>query len=112
MSGIAFLVPIFIGYPVATGQARPLPADQALRTATIRALWKDREGLLWAVNDKGLLYPANVRFGQMETPFTNTQAVLVDQQDRRWAGCQEGLFLQENGAFKKIFPQKENVISL
>ncbi len=97
---------------VATGQAQPLPADHALRTATMRAVWKDREGLLWVVNDKGLLYSANVRFGQLETPFTNTQAILVDQRDRLWAGCQEGLFLQENGVFRKIFPQKENVISL
>ncbi len=64
------------------------------------------------MNDKGLLFSANVRFGQLETPFANTQAVWVDRQSRLWAGCQEGLFLQENGVFKKIFSQRENVISL
>ncbi len=95
-----------------TGAVQPLPPDHALRTAKMQALCKDREGLLWAVNDKGLLYSANVRFGQLETPFANTQAVLADQQGRLWAGCQEGLFLRENGVFKKIFSQKENVLSL
>ena len=96
----------------ATGELQTFPANDPLRQANMHALCQDREGLLWIIGDKGVLYSANVRFGRLETPFANTQAVCTDHQDRLWAGCQDGLFLRENGVFKKIFAQKENVITL
>jgi len=81
---------------LASGNARALPEEHALRHVKTYSLCKDREGLLWAVLDKGALYSANVRFGFWQSGFSNVQALLVDRQGRFWAGCQEGLFLQRN----------------
>ncbi len=97
---------------VSTGALQPLPAEHPLRQSNMQALCSDREGLLWSVNDKGQLFSANVRFGQLPTPFRSTQAVWADRQDRLWAGAQEGLFLREKGVFRQVFSQKENVIAL
>lgn len=66
-----------------TGRIYSLPAGHGLQTGEMRSLCKDREGLLWAVNDQGQLYSANVRFGQLETPFTNTQAVWMGRHCER-----------------------------
>lgn len=116
----------------ANGAMHPLPTAHPLRRLKMPALCKDREGLLWAVCDKGVVYLANIRFGLLATPFDTVQAVLVDVRNRLWAGSPNGLFLRENAGrnlisqknrisqtpldesagFKKIFPQKENVIAL
>jgi streptogramin lyase len=53
-----------------------------------------------------------VRFGLLATSFGNAQSVLIDRQNRVWAGGVEGLFLSENENFRKILPKKENVIAL
>ncbi len=110
---------------IATGEAQPLPVAHALRHIKAYSLCKDREGLLWAVLDKGALYSANVRFGFWQPGFSNIQALLSDRRGRFWAGCQEGLFVGRNAVpakayslerssgvlnFKKVLPQ--NVISL
>lgn len=74
-----------------------LPAAHPLRRARIRTLRKDREGLLWVVTDKGAAYSANVRFGLLETPLSNTLSVLADRRHRLWAGGPDGLVFWENG---------------
>lgn len=107
-----------------TGIQHPLPATHPLRFVKTEALCKDREGLLWALLDNGTIYSANVRFGLLETPFGNTQALLRDSRNRLWAGSATGLFLgvsqgaaaksagADNWIFKKILAKPENVISL
>ncbi|MDO8366066.1 MAG: two-component regulator propeller domain-containing protein [Saprospiraceae bacterium] len=79
---------------LAYGKAQALPETHAFRRTRSHALCKDREGLLWAVLDKGVLYSANVHFGLWQPGFTNVQALLTDQKGRFWAGSQSGLFLQ------------------
>ena len=96
----------------ATGKTYALADTHPLRHVKIQSLHKDREGLLWAVLDKGPLYSAQVKFASLTPPFGNTQAVLVDNRGRLWAGSQEGLFLKENGVFKQVLPRKTNIISL
>ena len=101
----------------ATGVVQPLPDAQPLRHTRVRALYKDREGLLWMLNDKGEVYSANVRFGMLSTPFDNAQAVLTDRSNRIWAGSPAGLFLLENGGKNSIFlkngiSKPQNVIAL
>ncbi|MBC7776896.1 MAG: histidine kinase [Phycisphaerae bacterium] len=81
---------------LASGEVQPLPEGHALRHIKAHSLCKDREGLLWAVLDKGALYSANVRFGFWQPGFPNIQALLTDSQGRFWAGCQGGLFLQKS----------------
>lgn len=90
----------------------PLPENHFLRHMELPALLKDREGLLWALTDKGAVYSANVRFGLLTTPLGNVQTVLVDRRNRIWAGGREGLFLQENGRFRQVLREKQNVIAL
>lgn len=93
-------------------QTFPLPEGHPLRNTKTHALWKDREGLLWSVMDKGQLYVAEVRFGIWQPGLSGVQSILTDRQRRCWAGCQDGLFLQdaESGQFRRIL--SENVISL
>lgn len=95
-----------------TGTVIAMPSNHPLRHVKAHSVYKDREGLLWAVLDKGQLFSANVRFGLWEPGFSNVQALLPDRQGRFWAGCQEGLFLQgaPGSNFKKLLDQ--NVISL
>lgn len=106
---------------LSTGEVQPLPDEHPLRHVKAHSLCKDREGLLWAVLDKGALYSANVRFGFWQPGFSNVQALLTDRQGRFWAGCQEGLFLQkkapdkgasaqQTAGFSRVLPQ--NVLSL
>ncbi len=117
------------------GTFHPLPSAHPLRRTKIPTLCKDREGLLWVMSDRGEVYSANVRFGMLATTFGTVQAVLIDRQNRLWAGSPEGLFLRENEekttqhpilpkngvaetpskasrGFKNILPKKENVIAL
>lgn len=93
---------------VTTGKEQLLPDAHPLRYARVRALWKDREGLLWLLGDKGAVYSANVRFGMLSTPFKNALSVLADRRNRIWAGNSEGLFLLENGRKTSVFPKKGN----
>lgn len=95
-----------------TGKTFVLPDANPLRRAKIQGLLKDREGLLWMINDKGTLYSAQVKLSALTPPFGNTQTLLVDSKGRLWAGSQEGLFVQENGLFKSVLPKGENIISL
>lgn len=80
---------------ITSGSAQPLPESHALRHQKVHSLCKDREGLLWAVLQKGALYSANVRFGLWQPGFSDVQALLTDKEGRFWAGGQEGLFLQK-----------------
>jgi ligand-binding sensor domain-containing protein len=103
---------------LSSGKIQPLPSTHPFRHLKARALCKDREGLLWTVLDKGILYAANVRFSAWQPGFGDVQALLTDQQGRFWAGCQSGLFIQnplrkgvtQYPEFKNILPR--NVISL
>ena len=102
---------------LSSGTEYPMSEESPLRHVKAHSLCKDREGLLWAVLDKGALYTANVRFGFWQTDFSNIQALLTDQHGRFWAGCQDGLYLQDRGrkatqvsGFKKVLAQ--NIISL
>ena len=89
-----------------------LPAENPLRYTKIQSLYKDREGLIWTVTDKGSLYSAQAMLGVLKPPFGNTQALLVDSRNRLWAGAQQGLFLKEKNTFRQILKQPENIISL
>ncbi|MDX1911126.1 MAG: two-component regulator propeller domain-containing protein, partial [Saprospiraceae bacterium] len=96
---------------LSSGFVAALPEKHALRQVKVHALRKDREGLLWSVLDKGLLYSANVRFGSWQPGFGDIQALLEDDKGHFWAGSQTGLFVRTAaGNFKKILPQ--NIISL
>ena len=103
---------------LATGRVQALPENSPLRNVKAHSVCKDREGLLWAVMDKGLLFSANVRFGLWQPGFSNVQALIADRKGRFWTGSQEGLFLQNTVQntgktacdFKKILAQ--NIISL
>jgi ligand-binding sensor domain-containing protein len=101
-----------VRFDPAAGRLYEMPAENPLRYSTIQHLYKDREGLIWTVTDKGALYSAQVLFGLLVPPFGNTQTVLVDRKNRLWAGSQQGLFFRENATFKQVLPQKENIISL
>ena len=101
----------------ANGMLVALPPAHALRHTRIRDLCKDREGLLWTVTDKGAAYTANVRFGMLETPFSNVLSVLTDHRGRIWVGCPGGLFFFENGLFKPVahpagMQKPQNVVAL
>jgi len=96
----------------ASGSAKALPNKQPLHRSKVLALCKDREGLLWAVCDKGDIYSANVRFGLLETPFSSVQSVLIDSRNRLWVGAASGLFLREGLEFRTILAKKQNVLSL
>ncbi len=97
---------------VVSGKTLTLPESHPLRHSKLLSTCKDREGLLWAVGDKGLVYTANVRFGMLATPFSNVQTVLIDHRHRLWAGTRGGLFLQEKGVFRQVLPSGQNVITL
>ena len=90
----------------------PLPDGHSLRREKINALFKDREGLLWTLTSKGAIYSGNVRLGLLSTPYPDVQAVCVDSRSRLWAGTPRGLFLRENGQFKTVLSEKENILSL
>lgn len=100
-----------------TNTTHPLPSAHTLRSARIRALLKDREGLLWLLGDKGALYAANIKFGMLEAPSNNAQAVLIDRQHRVWVGNKDGLSLLKNGEKKSVTTingvfKPQNVISI
>lgn len=97
---------------ISNGEWYTLPENHTLRREKISALYKDREGLLWVVSGKGAIYAANVRAGQLDTPYPDVQAVCADRRGRLWVGTPRGLFLRENDRFKTILPEKENVLSL
>jgi len=91
-------------------KAQALPAMHPLHHTRVRALCKDREGLLWVVCDQGALYSANVRFGLLEASLGSVQAVLVDSRSRLWAGSQEGLFFNILESPAAIL--RENIVAL
>lgn len=95
-----------------SGKVLTLPEAHPLRHTKILSTAKDREGLLWAVCDKGTVYTANVRFGMLATPFSNVQSVLVDHRHRLWAGTRNGLYLQKNESFVQVLPPGKNVITM
>ncbi|MCC6411034.1 MAG: histidine kinase [Saprospiraceae bacterium] len=99
-----------VRFDAVSGATHVLPNGNNLRTARVKQLLKDREGLLWVLADKGQVFTANVRFGALETPLGQVQAVCSDRQKRLWAGAQSGLYVRENGAFRLVL--KENILSL
>lgn len=101
-----------VRFDAATGTLLNMPDGNALARTKISSLCKDREGLLWVIADRGLLYSSNVRFGFLPTPFSNIQAIMTDRSGRLWTGCREGLYLRQQLDFISILPKKENVVSL
>ncbi len=99
-----------VRFDAASSHTDALPENHTLGRARIRQLLKDREGLLWVLADKGSVYSVHVRFGFLETPGGHVQAVCVDRNERLWVGSQNGLYLQENGAFRTVL--RDNVLSL
>lgn len=93
-----------------SGKPHAMPDDNNLRTARVKQLLKDREGLLWVLADKGEVHTANVQFGALNTPSGQVQAVCVDQKYRLWVGAQSGLHVVENDKFRLVL--KENILSL
>ncbi len=78
----------------------------------IKALKKDREGLLWYITNKGDVYMANARYSTIELPFNNIQAVCIDKQARKWIGTAQGLYMETQGKLTRVLPAKHNIISL
>ncbi len=101
-----------IRFETSSASLYALPDQNPLRFAKIQHLFKDREGLLWVVTDKGAMYSAQAMFGILTPSFGNVQAILVDSRNRLWAGSQQGLFLRENNTYRQILPRAENIISL
>lgn len=95
-----------------TGDIQAVHTDNLASHPKIRAMCKDREGLLWVVNDKGQLLSANMRFTFLTTPFTDIQAVCMDHLNRLWVGTKTGLFRYEKGIFTPVIPLNENILSL
>ncbi|MEI6408441.1 MAG: two-component regulator propeller domain-containing protein [Bacteroidota bacterium] len=95
-----------------TGNITPLDPKSPLAHAKINSMFKDREGLLWVISDKGFLSSGNMHFGWMETPFSDIQAICMDGRNRLWVGVKAGLFLRENNQFRRILPEKCNIISI
>ncbi|MBL7829370.1 MAG: histidine kinase [Saprospiraceae bacterium] len=89
-----------------------MPKGHLFASAKVRAISKDREGLLWAIADRSTLYSANVRFSFWPTPFSNIQAILSDQSGRMWIGSREGLYVQGLQGYKPALPKTENIVSL
>ena len=89
-----------------------MPKEHQLAGAKVRALCKDREGLLWLIVNQGALYSCNVRFTLLETPFSTIQAICTDAQGKFWFGAREGLFLRKERGFLQVLPKKENIVSL
>jgi ligand-binding sensor domain-containing protein len=95
-----------------TGAIQTQPATNAGAKQKIRALCKDREGLLWVINDKGQLLSANMRFGLIPTPYSDIQAICMDHLNRMWIGTKQGLFLYQNDQFQTLLSPNENILSL
>ena len=95
-----------------TKEVTPMPTGHNFAATKIRAMCKDREGLLWLVAERGKLYTSKVRFTRVNTPFTNIQAICQDLNGRFWVGAQEGLFFQKAGVFVPVLSRKENIVSL
>lgn len=91
---------------------RSLPEKHPLRHSKTLALYKDREGLLWDICDKGVVFKANVRYGLQEMPFAEIQSVFADHNNRIWVGTDHGLFIRENETFKTVLPESENILSM
>lgn len=107
----------FICFDTRTKGLQTLSAGHPMRRSSVKAMYKDREGLLWSVVEQGSVYSANVRFGLLETPLSNVQSVLADRLGRLWTGGPEGVFLLENGQARQIKPpnlngQLSNVLAL
>lgn len=78
----------------------------------VDALYKDREGLLWAIAEQGKLYNANARFAYWSNALNETQAILSAADGSLWIGSRYGLFLQKNNSATPQLHSPENVISL
>lgn len=94
------------------GSITPLDVKSPLARAKINSMFKDREGLLWVVSDKGYLSSGNMHFGCIETSFSDIQAIWMDGRNRLWVGAKSGLFLRENNQFRRILPEDCNIISI
>jgi ligand-binding sensor domain-containing protein len=95
-----------------TGQLQTLPENHLLRKSKIKQLLKDREGLLWVLNEKGALFTTNTRFSKVETPFSNAQALVMGSNNQLWIGTEKGLFIGKNATFKPVLTNNQNIISL
>lgn len=78
----------------------------------IRALFKDREGLLWVLSDRLGLFSAHVRFAKTEAAAFEVQAVLADRRRNLWVGAATGLYQCTGTQWKPMLPQHANIISL
>jgi ligand-binding sensor domain-containing protein len=97
-------------YNKTTQKGQFLPENHPLRHAKIQKIWKDQEGLLWVINDKGKIYRGNPQFSYFPSEAANVQAIWLDTQNRLWEGTENGLFLNENEQKRPMLNQ--NIISL
>jgi ligand-binding sensor domain-containing protein len=89
-----------------------MPKGHALKEVNVRAMCKDREGLLWVIVNQGILYSSNPRFTHHETPFSNIQAICTSANNQFWVGTSKGLYLRKPGGYVKLLPGEENIICL
>jgi ligand-binding sensor domain-containing protein len=101
-----------IRFDALTSNMTKMPLGHPLAAAKMRVLGKDREGLLWALADRGVLYSANVRFGMVPTPCTTVQAIYTDARGQIWIGGRSGLFCQKGRDFVSVLSKKENIVSI
>lgn len=101
-----------IRFDASNGTMSSMLAGHPLSATKFRSMCKDREGLLWLVAERGVLYSVNVRLGVIDTPFSHIQAICTDRNGGFWVGSREGLYRQKGQAFTPLLPKKENIVSL
>jgi ligand-binding sensor domain-containing protein len=95
---------------ILTNKTDFLPENHPLRDVRIQKIWKDQEGLLWVINEKGVIFRGNPQFSLLPIEVDNVQTLWVDDLNRVWSGTEKGLFVKENAQNRLVLA--ENTISL
>ena len=69
----------------------PVAIEKFHRTKTYD-LMKDAEGNIWVLNNKEGVCHANRQFERVHIQLENIQAIISDQNNVLWIGCEKGLF--------------------
>ncbi len=98
---------------IQSGDIGGMSKGHTLETVKVRAMCKDREGLLWLIANQGALYSSNLRFTHQETPFSNIQAICTSSDNQFWVGTRRGLYRRKPGGdYMKALPGAENIVCL
>ena len=83
-------------------EQQPFHALEGAPVLTVQSVWADGQGGLWfGVSDGGIRYWRNGEIKQQALGRLSVRAVLVDRQQRVWAGTgSDGLFELQDGTFR------------